>query len=277
MSELLSAPSCGPLDPQTEAFYRDVLQTLNAAGVPYLVGGAYAFACFTGIERHTKDLDLFIHRRDFDRVADALKDGGYEAEMTYSHWLAKVHRGDTFVDLIFSSGNGVAEVDDEWFEHASQAEVLGVPVRISPPEEMIWSKAFIMERERYDGADVAHLFHDRAGQMDWHRLLRRFGPHWRVLFSHLVLFGFVYPAERDRIPAWVMSECLLRLRRELLTEPVDDKLCGGTLLSREQYLADVEQQGYQDLREQPLGPMTPEQIEAWTAAIPGREAEQPSA
>ena len=27
---------------------------------------------------------------------------------------------------------------------------------------MIWSKAFIMERERYDGADIAHLIW-RAG------------------------------------------------------------------------------------------------------------------
>lgn len=279
MSELLSSPSCGPLDPDTEAFYRGVLHTLNAAGVPCLVGGAFAYACYTGIERNTKDLDLFIHRRDFERVAQALQRGGYHVQMTYSHWLAKVHRGDAFVDLIFSSGNGVAEVDDEWFEHAPPAEVLGVPVLLSPPEEMIWSKGFIMERERYDGADVAHLIHARHGQLDWHRLLRRFGPHWRVLFTHLVLFGFIYPAERDRIPAWVMDECLQRLHRDLLTQPSpDDRLCGGTLLSREQYLADVERHGYQDLRERPLGAMTPEQIQVWTAAIPGREAEvRPSA
>jgi hypothetical protein len=279
MSELLSSPCCGPLDAATEAFYRDVLQTLNAAGVPYLVGGAFAFACYTGIERNTKDLDLFIHRRDYERVGQALKAGGYEAEMTYSHWLAKIHRGDTYVDLIFSSGNAVAEVDDEWFEHAHHAEVLGLPVLISPPEEMIWSKGFIMERERYDGADVAHLIHAWHARMDWHRLLRRFGPHWRVLFTHLVLFGFIYPAERDRVPAWVMGECLQRLRQDLLSHPpADDRLCGGTLLSREQYLADVEQRGYQDLRERPLGAMTPEQIQVWTAAIPGREAEvRPSA
>jgi hypothetical protein len=279
MSELLSSPSCGPLDLDTEAFYRDVLRTLNAAGVPYLVGGAFAYACYTGIERNTKDLDLFIHRRDFECAAQALQQGGYLAEMTYSHWLAKVRRGDAFIDLIFSSGNGVAEVDDEWFDNAPEAEVLGVPVRLSPPEEMIWSKGFIMERERYDGADVAHLIHARHAQMDWHRLLRRFGPHWRVLFTHLVLFGFIYPAERDRIPAWVMGECLQRLRRDLLSDPpADDRLCGGTLLSREQYLADVEQQGYRDLRERPLGAMTPEQIQVWTEAIPGREAEvRPSA
>jgi hypothetical protein len=50
------------LDPRARAFYVHTLATLNASGVPYLVGGAYAFARYTGIERHTKDLDLFVRR-----------------------------------------------------------------------------------------------------------------------------------------------------------------------------------------------------------------------
>ncbi len=58
---------------------------------------------------------------------------------------------------------------------------------------MIWSKAFIMERERYDGADIAHLILACGRDLDWRRLLGRFGRRWRVLLSHLVLFGFVYP------------------------------------------------------------------------------------
>ena len=32
--------------------------------MPFLVGGAYAFERYTGIARHTKDFDLFIHPRD---------------------------------------------------------------------------------------------------------------------------------------------------------------------------------------------------------------------
>ena len=51
---------------------------------------------------------------------------------------------------------GVAKVDDLWFDHAPRTNVLGLIVRLTPAEEMIWSKAFIQERERYDGADVAH-------------------------------------------------------------------------------------------------------------------------
>src|SRR5206468_1316705 len=97
--------------------------------------------------------------------------------------------------VIFSSGNGVAKVDDEWFEHATAGRFLGEDIQLCPPEEMIWSKGFLLERERCDAADVIHLIHARGPRLDWERLLRRFGPHWRVLLSHLILFGFVYPGE----------------------------------------------------------------------------------
>ena len=41
----------------------------------------------------------------------------------------------------------------------------------------------------------------------------------------------------------------------------------GTLLSREQYIYDVENWKYRDGREQPEGQMTREHIEIWTGAI----------
>jgi hypothetical protein len=273
-----ASPSLGELDEPTAAFYRHVLENLNLAGAPFLVGGAYAFACYTGIARHTKDLDLFLRRSDYERVTQVLKEAGYDSELPYPHWLGKVHQGrggDAFVDLIFSAGNGVAAVDDRWFEHAAQAEVLGIPVRIVPPEEMMWSKGFIMERERFDGADVAHLIRARAEHLDWARLLERFGDHWRVLLSHLVLFGFIYPAERERIPAGVMASLLQRLQHDTTAAAKPEAYCGGTLLSREQYLYDIEHLGLRDARMQPLGAMTPQEVDVWTRAIPGRDGGPP--
>ena len=117
------------------------------------------------------------------------------------------------MDVIFSSGNGMARVDDLWFDHAPKADVLGMIVRMSPVEEMIWSKAFIQERERFDGADVLHLLRETGPSLDWPRLLMRFGDHWRVLLSHLILFGFVYPDKRQNMPAWVMDELMRRIQR----------------------------------------------------------------
>ena len=108
----------------------------------------------------------------------------------------------------------MATVDEDWFAHASDGEILGVPVRLCPVEEMIWSKAYVQERERFDGADIAHLIRSRGEALDWARLLRRFGEHWRVLFGHLILFGFIYPAERGKIPAWVLKIFAVGWQRE---------------------------------------------------------------
>ena len=44
-------------------------------------------------------------------------------------------------------------------------------------------------------------------------------------------------------------------------------MCFGTLLSREQYLHDIQRLGYVDARVQPLGAMTREETRIWTDAI----------
>jgi hypothetical protein len=259
--------SLQPAEARTQEFYRAVLGTLAEADVPYLVGGTYAVERYTRVSRPTKDLDLFVHPRDCDRALGVLSERGHRADMVFSHWLGKVRSGDDVIDLIFSSGNGVAEVDDAWFEHAERGEVLDVPVLICPPEEVLWSKAFIMERERYDGADVAHLLFVTADRLDWDRVLARFGDDWRVLLSHLVLFGYIYPCERGRVPPRVMRELLRRLGDEVRSEPAGDRLCRGTLLSRAQYLVDVEEWGFRDARLPPTGTMTGREVARWTQAI----------
>jgi hypothetical protein len=236
------------LDPETGAFYRHVLTILTETRLPFLIGGALALRHYTGVVRHTKDLDLFARPQDYPRILEQLAAQGYRTELTDPHWLAKIFAREDFVDVIFSSGKGLGPVDDAWFEHAVEGEVLGLPVRLCAPEEMIWSKAFIMERERYDGADIAHLLRACCAEMDWQRLLQHFGEYWRVLFSHLILFGFIYPGERQRIPAWVMLELVRHLQSELDSPSDPEQICQGTFLSNTQYLIDLERWGYQDAR-----------------------------
>jgi hypothetical protein len=255
------------LDPAARAVYVRALRILRSAGVDFLVGGAHALGPYTGVFRDTKDLDVFLRPGDCPRALAALGQAGFETEVTFPHWLAKAFEGEWFIDLIYSSGNGVARVDDQWFVSAGRGEVLGQPVLLCPPEEMIWSKAFIMERERYDGADVAHLIRACGARMDWDRLVARFGRRWRVLLSHLVLFGFIYPGERALVPDAVLARLLRRLRGERRAPPGGPRVCEGTVISREQYLMDVTREGYQDGRLAPRGEMTAAEIAQWTAAI----------
>lgn len=254
-------------DGDARACYRHGLAILLDSGVPFLVGGAHALERYAGLVRHSKDFDLFVHPRDGRRVLDVLAAVGYQTDLSFPHWLGKAVSGDHYIDVIFNSGNGICAVDDEWFEHAVEGNVLNLSVRLCPPEETIWSKAFVAERERYDGADIAHIIRGVGEHLAWDRLLRRFQEHWRVLMSHLVLFGFVYPGERDRVPAWVTETLIHRMQQETRSSQPVQRLCRGTLLSRSQYLVDIMLWRYQDARLRPQGPLTGEEVAHWTAAI----------
>jgi hypothetical protein len=278
------APAAGPptsalaLDAATRRVYVDALEALHGGGVEFLIGGAHALGPYTGIFRDTKDLDVFLRKEDCEKALAVLEAAGFTGEITFPHWLAKAYVGDRYIDLIFGAGNGVALVDDLWFAHAIPGSVVGVPVWLCPPEEMIWSKAFIMERERYDGADIAHILLARGRDLDWPRLVARFGRRWRVLLSHLVLFGFVYPGERACIPDAVMQHLVRRLDRERGRPGETARVCDGTLLSRQQYLVDVTERGYADGRLTPHGEMSAADVAHWTAAIaPSPMSEPPAA
>ena len=250
----------------TNTFYRRTLHVLSDAGVPFLVGGSHAFLEYTGIARVTKDFDLFLRREDIERASEALRGAGYRTELTFPHWLAKAWQHDDFVDLVFSSGNGVCPVDDGWFDHAVETQVLGMPVKIVPCEELLWQKSFLMERERFDGADVMHILRARGPQLDWTRLSARYADRWMLLYTYLTLFAFVYPSDVERLPAGVLDDFAQRFA-SMRAEPSTERVCQGTLTSRAQYLVDIGQYGYADARLAPRGGMTPEDAIFWTWAI----------
>jgi hypothetical protein len=57
------------------------------------------------------------------------------------------------------------------------------------------------------------------------------------------------------------------LTAESREPPPSSRVCQGTVLSRAQYLVDVDRWGYADARLPPLGNMTAEHVAHWTAAI----------
>jgi hypothetical protein len=244
-------------------FYRAVLRALLDARVPFLIGGSYALARHTRLDRRTKDLDLMIERGHWPAAVHALRAHGISTRLSFPHWLGKAIAPGAQVDVIFSSGNGLCLVDDTWFRHAEPARVLGFDVQLVPPEELIWSKAFVMERERFDGADVLHLMRATGRRLDWTRLCARFSGHEAVLAAHLVLLAYVYPGSIDVVPDGLLATLLARVAE--VRAPSD--WCRGTFLSRAQYLTDVTTGGLVDPRQRPDGPLTLLEIDRWTNAI----------
>jgi len=239
-----------PEEQEERDAHREALRILQEQGFEPMVGGAYALKTHTGIWRDTKDLDLFLRKDQVGGALQALARAGYRTELTDPLWLAKAYSGPYFIDLIFSSGNGIGIVDEHWLRRAATNRVLDRDALIVPAEEMIWQKAFIQERERFDGADIHHLLRCKGAQLDWDHLLWRFGErHWEVLLVHLITFRFAFPSDKDQVPERVMRDLVGRLERREAAPAAKERICRGTLLSRQQYLPETNVEGYRDARE----------------------------
>lgn len=229
--------------------YKDALRTLNQAGVPYVVAGAYAIYEHTGIYRRTKDLDIFCEPSAVVPAMRALRAEGFRTRLEQAHWLAKAKRGEHFMDVIFGMGNGLALIDEDWYRYSTPAILAATQVRVAPVEELIWHRLFISERHRQDMADIVHLILCVGGQLDWERLVRKAGPHWPLLLAQVQTFRYVYPGYRDRVPDRVLEELLDRARAEIGEKP-EEQATRGTLISRFSFAIDVNEWGFRDLREE---------------------------
>ena len=232
--------------------YKRALSALNQGGVPYVVTGAYAIYEYTGIYRETKDLDLFVEPRHVEPAMRVLREAGFRTRLEQPHWLAKAKLGEHFVDVIFGMGNGLALVDEDWYRHSRPAILAARPVRVGPPEELIWHRLFISERHRQDMADIMHLLLCVGQQLDWRRLVEKTGPHWPLLLAQLQMFAYVYPEARDRVPPWVLESLLDRAREELARERTGEPMTRGPLVSRFSFAIDVNEWGLRDLREEAI-------------------------
>jgi hypothetical protein len=235
------------LQPRAERLYREVLTTLNQHGMPYAVAGAVALEKYTGIWRATKDLDLFMKSENVPQALRYLQQRGFRCETPDPVWLAKAHRGEYFVDLISGMSNGVIMVDDSWMKRTQPAIIVGIESRIISPEDLIASKLFVTRRERFDGADIAHIIYRTRGCLEWERLLELAGEHWEILLWALMLFRYVYPAHTDYVPVALWQDLLSRYMR--LVEQVDPGApFRGSLVDENMFSIDVRDWGLPDLQ-----------------------------
>jgi hypothetical protein len=230
-----------------EAFYARALTALTAIGVPFLLAGTYALSAYTGIERPTKDLDIFTKPGDFPRVLAHFQSLGHAVEIEDERWIGKLRDGAHFIDVIFACAAGTMPVTDSWFADAPMLDLFGARVAVVPPTELLAAKSFIQLRHRFDGPDVMHLILRQHARLDWRRLLELMEQHWEVLLAHVLTFRWIYPTERDHVPDWLIDELLERLRLQRALPLPRMKVCRGRMLSHIDYLPDVQKWGFADI------------------------------
>jgi len=233
---------------QEREIYKRALEALNRAGLSFVVAGAYAIYEHTGIYRKTKDLDLFFEPSSVVAAARALRAAGFVTRLEDHHWLAKATMGDYFIDLIYGMGNGVALIDAGWMEHSRPSILAACPVRIAPAEELIWHRLFISERHRHDMSDIVHLILCHGEALDWDRLVNRVGEHWPLLLSQILMFSYVYPGYRTKVPSWVPQQLLERARGQVGRNEDDANIIRGPLISRFSFTIDEREWGFNSPR-----------------------------
>jgi hypothetical protein len=230
---------------------REVLGHLNRANLPYVVAGAFALQQHTGIWRDTKDLDLFVPAAVVAKALRHLEEMGFEIEISDPVWLAKAHRDGYYVDFITGMSNAIITVDQSWIDRGAESAVLGVRARVLAAEELIASKLFVNFRERFDGADIAHLIYGTRGRLDWTRLRQIAGAHWEILLWALILFHYVYPSQQDYVPREVWDDLLGRLRSQL--DSPRQQAFRGSLIEDKMFAIDVQEWGLENLLEEQRG------------------------
>lgn len=237
------------LPAEVRATYTRAMRTLLDAGIPYLVAGALAVYHYTGLWRNTKDLDLFVRPEHRDDALVALATAGFRVEILAAHWLAKAVDDDVVVDVISGFGNWLQPVDDSWFAVGEPVRIFGLETSVLAITDLIWAKSYVAGRERFDGADIAHLIRRAHDRIDWQHLLDRYGDHWELLSVYVHYYRFVYPDARDAIPTWVVEHLITRLQDDLRAPAPPDAPFRGPLLDRFSYLPDIEHWGESDPRE----------------------------
>ena len=189
------------------ALYQEVIRAVRATGEPFILGGAFASAAYSGVFRNTKDLDLFILPDSRDEVVAAVTRLGmadYYDELQYDRgWIYRATRDGFIVDLIWMMANRRAPVDQAWMTRGPELVIRGERLRVLPAEELIWAKIYIMHRDRCDWPDVFNLLHAEGPTLDWEHLIQRVGEDARLLAGALSTFAWLCPDRAAELPALV--------------------------------------------------------------------------
>jgi len=232
-------------DNKAKELYTGVLKLLHENAIGFMLGGGFAMYKYTGIERDTKDLDIFCKPSEYPRILKLAAENGYKTELTDVRWLVKIFKDECYIDIIFDTVNNICTVDDSWYLHTIDGEYEGIPVKFVPAVELIWCKLYVQNRERYDGADVNHMFLRYGTLLDWKRLLFRLDPHWHLLLCQILIFQFVYPADyHDIIPRWLFEELMERAKDQYEIPAAVEKVCRGPVIDQTQYEVDIKLWNY---------------------------------
>ena len=154
--------------------------------------------------RQSKDIDLYVLPGDRDKVIRILDGCGledyYSVKEYVRHWIYRGYSGDAIVDVIWAMANHRAEVDERWVTAGTTIRMFGHELAVIPVEELIWSKLYVLQRDRCDWPDIVNLMNAAAATLDWDHLLERAAEDGPLIKGVLSVFSWVCPGRAMAVP-----------------------------------------------------------------------------
>jgi hypothetical protein len=198
------------------AIYNKAIKAIRPLNFPFMLGGAFGIASHTGRWRNTKDIDFFVlpeHHNAFIEVL--LKNGFHDYYETLEYdrgWIFRAIQEGILVDIIWDTPNRRAHVDQQWIDRALSINFRGESMLAVPAEELIFIKAFVLQKDRCDWTDIINVLHFQAGHLDWEHIIRRFGPELPILRAILNVFAWVCPIEALQIPEKIRGDLNIEIQ-----------------------------------------------------------------
>ena len=185
------------LDEEEWRAFSDIIISAEAAGIDLLIGGALGLSAYMPLRRRTKDIDFYVLPSDRDRMARMLESLGFHdlyEQLPYDRaWIYRSLRNGVIADVIWSFANQRATVDPQWFQYSRKLKCGASMLSVVPPEELLWGKLFVLQRERCDWPDLLNLLYYAGPTLDWNRLRLRVGPDQPLLDGLLSVFSWLCP------------------------------------------------------------------------------------
>lgn len=189
------------------ATYRRALAAVRDIDVPFALGGGLAVAFYTGHWRASRDLDLYVLPQDAPAVSARLLEAGlrdyFDVQPYDRSWIFRAAQGEAIVDVIWALANGAGGVERRWLTGGARAYLEDEALPLLAPEEILWSKIHVLQRDRCDWPDLLNLLYTTGPQLDWSRVLHLLAGDERLLASLLMLFTWLAPARAHKFPGWL--------------------------------------------------------------------------
>lgn len=203
--------------------YECVLDRAIHDKVPFALGGGLAVGVYTGQGRHTKDLDLYILPEHREWAIGVMGQCGledyFDTKPYNREWIYRASSGEVIVDSIWAMANKRADVDHGWLDRGPMIRMFNQEFRVIPPEELIWSKLYVMQRDRCDWPDILNLISATGASLDWNHLMCRVAEDLPLIKGVLSVFSWVSPEKARTVPGWVWRKLELNPPRVSVHDP----------------------------------------------------------